>query len=106
MSWLIVVLAGLFEIAWTVGLKLNVGFSRPFLVIGTVLAIFLSMGLLAFAMREIPMGTAYAAWTGIGIVGAFVVGIAFFEEPATPFRIISVLLVLIGLVGLKLSSQH
>lgn len=106
MSWLIIVLAGLFEVAWSVGLKLNASFARPFLLSGTVIAVVLSMVLLALAMRDIPLGTAYAVWTGIGIVGAFVVGIVFFGEPATLLRIGSVALIIVGLVGLKVSGQH
>ena len=80
MSWLIIVLAGVFEVLWAVGLKLNVDFSRPILLLFTVLSIGLSMGLLALAMKELPLGTAYAVWTGIGVIGAFIVGIVFFRR--------------------------
>ncbi|MDZ4836470.1 MAG: SMR family transporter [Candidatus Melainabacteria bacterium] len=106
MSWLIIVLAGVFEILWAVGLKLNVGFQRPVLLLFTVLSIGLSIGLLALAMKHLPLGTAYAVWTGIGVIGAFIVGILFFEESASIGRIASVLLITAGLVGLKVTAQH
>ena len=103
MSWVILVVAGLFEVAWSVGLKAASADPRPLIVIGTGLAIVASMVLLAVAMKNIPLGTAYAIWTCIGALGAFVVGIVCFNEPPTFGRICSVLLILAGLIGLKLS---
>ena len=104
MSWLILFVAGLFEIVWAVGLKHIDGFSRPWVLVGTLAAIVLSMGLLALAMRNVPLGTAYAVWTGIGAIGTFVVGIIWLGDSMTFARVASALCVLIGLIGLKLST--
>ena len=106
MSWIILFVAGLFEVGWAVGLKYTEGFTRPIPTILTVLAIITSMGLLGVAMRNLPLGTAYAIWTGIGAVGAFVVGAVFLGEPLTPLRIAGVALVASGLVVLKLAASH
>jgi quaternary ammonium compound-resistance protein SugE len=103
MSWIILFVAGLFEVAWAVGLKYTEGFTRPIPTALTVLAIITSMGLLGLAMRNLPLGTAYAIWTGVGAVGTVIVGIVLFGESMAPMRMISVLLILCGLVGLKLS---
>ncbi len=105
MSWLILFVAGLFEIVWAVGLKHIDGFSRPWVLVGTLAAIVLSMGLLALAMRNVPLGTAYAVWTGIGAIGTFVVGIIWLGDSSDIHaRVASALCVLIGLIGLKLST--
>lgn len=104
MSWLILFIAGLFEVVWAVGLKHVDGFSKPWVLVGTLAAILLSMGLLALAMKNIPLGSAYAVWTGIGAIGTFIVGIVWLGEAATIPRIISAACVFIGLIGLKLSS--
>lgn len=103
MSWIILFIAGLFEVAWAVGLKYTEGFTRPIPTALTVLAIITSMGLLGLAMRNLPLGTAYAIWTGVGAVGTVIVGIVLFGESMAPVRMLSVALILCGLVGLKLS---
>ncbi len=104
MSWWILLFAGLFEVAWALGLKLTDGFNRPLILVLTLTAIVLSMGLLAWALKEIPLGTAYAVWTGIGVLGTFFVGVILFNEPFTLIRSISVVLILAGLVGLKMAG--
>ncbi|MBG6286846.1 MULTISPECIES: quaternary ammonium compound efflux SMR transporter SugE [Pseudomonas] len=103
MSWIILFVAGLFEVGWAVGLKYTEGFTRPIPTILTVLAIITSMGLLGLAMRNLPLGTAYAIWTGVGAVGTVIVGIVLFGESMAPVRLLSVALILCGLVGLKMS---
>ncbi|MDH1012086.1 quaternary ammonium compound efflux SMR transporter SugE [Pseudomonas nicosulfuronedens] len=100
---MILFVAGLFEVAWAVGLKYTEGFTRPIPTALTVLAIITSMGLLGLAMRNLPLGTAYAIWTGVGAVGTVIVGIVLFGESMAPVRLLSVALILCGLVGLKLS---
>ncbi len=108
MSWLIIFFAGLFEVCWAVGLKLNSNteFRSPLILSLTILSVIFSLALLSLAMREIPLGTAYAIWTGIGAIGAFIIGIVFFNEPFTITRILSVSLLVAGLIGLKLSAPH
>jgi quaternary ammonium compound-resistance protein SugE len=102
MAWAILFLAGLFEIAWAVGLKYTQGFSRFWPSVGTVLAMAISLALLGFALRTLPLGTAYAVWTGIGAVGTVILGIALFGEPATAGRLACAGLIVAGIVGLKL----
>jgi quaternary ammonium compound-resistance protein SugE len=104
LAWILLVLAGLLEIVWAFGMKASEGFSRLGWSVLTVVAMVASVGLLGLAMRSLPLGTAYAIWTGIGALGAFVVGIAVLGEAATPMRIGSAALILAGLVGLKLTS--
>lgn len=104
MSWIVLLLAGAFEIVWATGLKLSEGFTRPLASVTTVLAMAVSVVLLAMAMRSLPLGTAYAVWTGIGAIGAFTVGVVWFGEALTPMRVISAGLILAGIVGLKLSG--
>ena len=104
MTWIILVLAGLFEIVWAVGLKYTHGFTRLWPSVGTVAGMLVSFWLLALAMKTLPLGTAYAVWVGIGTIGAFVAGIVLFGESASWLRIASVALIVVGLVGLKLSS--
>ncbi|GAB6389650.1 quaternary ammonium compound efflux SMR transporter SugE [Stutzerimonas marianensis] len=103
MSWIILFLAGLFEIGWAVGLKFTEGFTRPIPTLLTVTAMLASLGLLGLAMKELPLGTAYAVWTGVGAVGTVIAGILLFGESTSLLRLGSVLLVCIGLLGLKLS---
>lgn len=103
MSWIILFVAGLFEVAWAVGLKYTEGFTRPLPTVLTVLAMAISVGLLGLAMKNLPLGTAYAIWTGIGALGTVAVGILLFGESMAPVRMLSVALILCGLVGLKLS---
>ena len=102
MAWALLFLAGLFEIGWAVGLKYTDGFTRPWPTIGTALAMIMSVVLLALAVRTLPIGTAYAVWTGIGAAGTVILGIALFGEPATLLRLLFVGLIVAGIVGLKL----
>lgn len=104
MTWIILVLAGLFEIVWAVGLKYTHGFTRLAPSLVTVGGMIISFWLLAFSMKTLPLGTAYAVWVGIGTIGAFVAGIILFGESAGWMRIASVALIVLGLVGLKLST--
>lgn len=102
MAWILLVIAGLFETAWAVGLKYTEGFTRPgpSVFVGVTLAI--SMALLAWAMRTLPVGTAYAVWTGIGATGAAILGMVLFREPVTLPRVLCLGLIVTGIVGLKL----
>jgi quaternary ammonium compound-resistance protein SugE len=104
MAWLLLVIAGLFEVGWAIGLKYTDGFSRPWPTAGTVAAMVISVALLGVAMRTLPVGTAYAVWTGIGAVGTVVLGMVLFSEPATIARLACVGLILAGIVGLKLTT--
>ena len=105
MSWPSLFLAGLFEVAWAVGLKYTQGFTRLWPSVGTVAAMGVSFYLLAMAMRGLPLGTAYAVWVGIGAVGTAILGIVLFGEPANAGRLVSLGLILAGIVGLKLASS-
>ena len=104
MSWLILVVAGLFEIGWAIGLKYTQGFTRLWPTLGTVGAMVISVGLLGVAMRELPVGTADAVWTGIGAVGTVILGIVLFGDPANAPRLVCVGLIVAGILGLKLTS--
>ncbi len=104
MAWTILFIAGLFEIGWAVGLKYTDGFTRGLPSALTIGAMAISMYLLALAARDLPIGTAYAVWTGIGAAGAFVLGILLFREPVTAGRIACVALIIAGIVGLRLLS--
>ena len=104
MSWTLLVIAGLFEIGWAIGLKTTEGFSRLWPSVGTLAAMAISIGLLGVAMRELPVGTAYAVWTGIGAVGTVILGIVLMGDPANPARLACVGLILAGIIGLKLTS--
>jgi len=104
MSWVFLVLAGLLEVVWAVGLKYTDGFTKLGPSVVTVLAMIASFYLLSLAMRTLPLGTAYGVWVGIGAVGAAIAGMVLFREPATALRVLSVLLVVAGIVGLKVSS--
>ena len=104
MTWIILILAGLFEIVWAVGLKYTHGFTRLVPSAVTVGGMLISFWLLALAMKTLPLGTASAVWVGIGTVGAFVAGIILFGESISWLRIASVALIVVGLIGLKLSS--
>jgi quaternary ammonium compound-resistance protein SugE len=106
MNWLILVVAGLFEIAWAIGLKYTEGFTRFWPSVMTVMAMLISVGLLGIAMKGLPVGTAYAVWVGVGAVGTALLGIVLFAEPANAGRLISLLLIVAGIVGLKLSTPH
>lgn len=104
MHWFILIVAGLFEVAWAIGLKYTHGFTRLWPSIATLAAIAVSMGLLGIAMKSLPVGTAYAIWVGIGIVGAAVLGIVLFEEAVSALRLVSLGMIVIGIIGLKLST--
>ncbi|PJJ99044.1 quaternary ammonium compound-resistance protein SugE [Lysobacteraceae bacterium NML91-0213] len=104
MHWTILFLAGLFEIVWAVGLKYTEGFTRLWPTVGTLAAMAISFGLLAQAMKALPLGTAYAVWVGIGAVGTALVGIMLLGEPANPGRLVSIALIVAGVVGLKLAT--
>ncbi|HGM5729291.1 TPA: quaternary ammonium compound efflux SMR transporter SugE [Pseudomonas aeruginosa] len=103
MSWIILFFAGLFEVGWAVGLKYTEGFSKPLPTVLTALAMLVSLGLLGLAMKHLPLGTAYAVWTGVGSVGTVIAGIVLFGESMALLRLASVALIVCGLVGLKLS---
>jgi quaternary ammonium compound-resistance protein SugE len=102
MAWVALVVAGLLEIGWAIGLKFTDGFSRLWPSVGTVAAMVVSITLLGWAMRTLPVGTAYAVWTGIGAVGTVAFGILLFNEPVTIVRIACIGLIVAGIVGLKL----
>jgi quaternary ammonium compound-resistance protein SugE len=104
MYWMILVVAGFFEIAWAVGLKYTEGFTRLVPSVLTAGAMLVSIVLLAFATKQLPLGTAYAVWTGIGAVGAVIFGIVLFGESAQPLRLVCVGLIVLGILGLKLTS--
>jgi quaternary ammonium compound-resistance protein SugE len=104
MAWVLLCVAGLFETAWAVGLKYSDGFSRLVPSILAVSAMFASIVCLAFALKSLPVGTAYAVWTGIGAVGTAILGMYLFQEPATALRLGSIALVVAGIAGLKLAS--
>jgi len=102
-GWLILILAGIFEVGWAIGLKYADGFTRLWPSLATGVAVVGSMGLLAVAVRTLPLGTSYAIWTGIGTVGTAVLGILLFGEPATAIRLACITLIVAGIVGLKLT---
>ena len=104
MAWVVLFIAGLFEIGWAVGLKYTEGFTRLWPTVGTAVSLVVSMGLLGVAVRTLPLGTAYAVWTGIGTVGTAILGILLFREPATAARLVCIALIVAGIVGLKLSA--
>jgi quaternary ammonium compound-resistance protein SugE len=104
MAWVVLFVAGLLEIGWAVGLKYTEGFTRPWPTVATAVALVGSMGLLGVALRTLPLGTAYAVWTGIGSVGTAVLGIVLFREPATAMRLVCIGLIVAGIVGLKLAT--
>jgi quaternary ammonium compound-resistance protein SugE len=106
MSWLILLLAGFFEVVWAGLMKSNALLFRPGLFTGTCISMFLSVGFLWLSLKRIPLGTAYATWTGIGAIGAFALGVLFFREPMTAGRLISLGLLVVGIVGLRLTSAH
>ena len=104
MSWILLFVAGLFEIGWAIGLKYTHGFTRLWPSVGTALSMLVSVVLLGLAMRDQPVGTAYAVWTGIGAVGVAMLGIALLGESASPARLACIGLIVAGVVGLKLAS--
>jgi quaternary ammonium compound-resistance protein SugE len=105
MAWLYLVIAGLFECGWAIGLKYTEGFSKPIPTVLTVISMGISFWLLSMAMKTIPVGTAYAIWTGIGAVGVAVMGMFLFNESKDILRILCLLLIVTGIIGLKLVSK-
>ncbi len=104
MAWLILTIAGLFEVVWAFSMKQSEGFTRLWPSVVTLAAMLVSFGLLAWSMRSLPLGTAYTVWTGIGAVGAFVVGVVFLGETASASRLMAASLIVGGLLLMKLSS--
>jgi quaternary ammonium compound-resistance protein SugE len=104
MPWLLLVLAGLFEVGWAIGLKYTEGFTKPLPTVLTIAAMVVSLGLLGLAMKSLPVGTSYAVWVGVGAVGTAALGIVLFGEPANAGRLVSLALILAGIVGLKLAT--
>ena len=104
MAWVILVVAGLFEVAWAIGLKYTEGYTRLWPTVGTVAAMIISIVLLGLAMKSLPVGTSYAVWVGVGAIGTAALGIVLFGESASPGRLISLGLIVAGIVGLKLAT--
>ena len=104
MNWLILVVAGLFEVGWAIGLKYTDGFTRVWPTLGTAVAMLISLGLLGVAMKSLPVGTAYAVWVGVGATGTAILGIVLLGEPASAPRLLSLGLIIAGIVGLKLAT--
>jgi len=105
MAWLMLILAGIFEVVWAYSMKLSDGFSKLTPSIITLFFMILSFALLAYAMRSLPLGTAYTIWTGIGAVGSFLVGIFILGEPASAMRMLAAVLIVSGLLLMKISSS-
>lgn len=105
MAWILLLAAGLFEVGWAVGLKFTDGFTRLWPSLATVLSMIASLGLLGLALRTLPLGAAYAVWTGVGTVGTVLLGIALFSEPATAARLGCIALIVSGIAGLKLLAN-
>lgn len=105
MAWMMLILAGIFEVVWAYSMKLSDGFSKLTPSIVTIFFMILSFALLAYAMRTLPLGTAYTIWTGIGAVGSFLVGIFVLGEPASAMRMLAAVLIVSGLVLMKVSSS-
>jgi len=104
MAWLLLVIAGLFEVGWAIGLKYTDGFTRFWPTVGTLAAMAISLGLLGLAMKTLPVGTSYAVWVGVGAVGTAILGIVLLGESASVGRLVSLGLIVAGIVGLKLAS--
>lgn len=104
MAWVILFIAGLLEVGWAVGLKYTEGFTRLWPTVATAAALVASMALLGLSLRTLPLGTAYAIWTGIGTTGTAVLGILLFREPATAMRLVCIGLIVAGIIGLKLAT--
>lgn len=105
MYWLILFIAGLFEVAWAIGLKYTEGFSKPLPSVFTVASMIISMGMLAYSVKHLPVGTAYAVWTGIGAIGTAILGMILFGESKELIRVFFIFLIVIGIVGLKVFSD-
>ncbi|MGA4607644.1 DMT family transporter [Pseudoalteromonas maricaloris] len=105
MSWLLLVFAGLLEVVWAIGLKFTNGFTKPAPSIITLVAMAASFYFLSVALRTLPLSVAYSVWVGIGMLGSIIVGFVYFKEPLSSLKLLSLLLIVIGIIGLKLSSQ-
>jgi quaternary ammonium compound-resistance protein SugE len=105
MAWFILVVAGIFEVVWAVALKYSAGFTKLWPTVIFIAAAWLSFACLSYALKNIPMGSAYAVWTGIGAVGIAIIGMVWFSEPVTILRIVCISLIVIGIVGLKVSGS-
>jgi len=105
MAWFILFIAGLFEVAWAVGIKYTEGWTKLWPVVFTLFAMVTSFYLLSVALKQIPMGTAYAVWTGIGTIGTVIYGVIFFKEPTDILRIVCILLIICGIAGLRFLSK-
>jgi len=103
-SWIILVVAGLFEIGWAIGLKYTEGFTRLWPTVGTIVSMVISVAMLGLAMKSLPVGTAYAVWTGVGALGTAILGIHLFGESASMGRMLSLGLIIAGIIGLKLAT--
>lgn len=106
MAWIYLLLAGITEVAWAVGLKYTHGWTRLWPSLATGSLIVISLLLLSQALKTLPIGTGYAVWTGIGAVGTVIVGIVFFNEPRTAMRLACIVLILIGIIGLKMTGAE
>lgn len=104
MNWIILIIAGLFEVGWAIGLKYTEGFTRLWPTVGTITAMIISLGLLGIAMKGLPVGTAYSIWVGVGAVGTVILGVVLLGESANVTRLISVALIIAGIIGLKFSN--
>jgi quaternary ammonium compound-resistance protein SugE len=104
MAWVILCVAGLFEVGWAIGLKYTEGFSRLWPTVWTALAMIISLWLLGLAMKSLPVGTAYSVWVGVGAVGTVILGIVLLDEPANTSRLISLALIVAGIIGLKIAT--
>jgi quaternary ammonium compound-resistance protein SugE len=104
LSWFVLILAGLFEVGWAIGLKYTEGFTRFWPTVGTVLAMIISVGLLGLALKQLPVGSAYAIWVGVGAVGTVILGILLLGESASLARLVSVGFIIVGIIGLKLAT--
>ncbi|MFA6979658.1 MAG: quaternary ammonium compound efflux SMR transporter SugE [Ignavibacteriaceae bacterium] len=105
MNWFILFIAGLFEIAWAIGLKYSEGFSKPIASVFTIVTMIISMALLSYSVKTLPVGTAYAVWTGIGAVGTAILGIFLFNESREFMRIFFIFLIIAGIVGLRFYAK-
>jgi len=105
MNWILLLIAGLFEIAWAIGLKYSEGFSKPIASVFTIVTMIISMALLSYSVKTLPVGTAYAVWTGIGAVGTAILGIFLFNESREFMRIFFIFLIIVGIVGLRFYSE-
>jgi len=106
LAWLALLVAGLFEVGWATAMKVSDGFTRLGPTILTFALMLVSFGLLSYAMRSLPLGTAYTVWTGVGAVGSALVGILFMQESSDPVRLICLALILAGIIGLRLTAAH